>query len=108
MVKYICNRCGKVSKQKSHHEAHLKKKTPCENKNKDIESQIDKKVEKKFNELIEKLNIDSTQLTNSIMSDNKNKLKVLSLFTGIGGMDMGFDGEVIVHKDSIIKEHWFQ
>ena len=29
------------------------------------------------------------------------KLKVLSLFTGIGGMDMGFDSDVIVHKDSI-------
>ena len=32
---------------------------------------------------------------------NTNKWKVLSLFTGIGGMDMGFDGNVIVHKDSI-------
>jgi DNA (cytosine-5)-methyltransferase 1 len=28
--------------------------------------------------------------------------KVISLFTGIGGMDIGFDGEVIVHKDSIV------
>jgi DNA (cytosine-5)-methyltransferase 1 len=28
-------------------------------------------------------------------------LKYLSLFTGIGGMDMGFDGEVIVHRESI-------
>ena len=28
--------------------------------------------------------------------------KVISLFTGIGGMDVGFDGEVIVHKDSIV------
>ena len=28
-------------------------------------------------------------------------LKVISLFSGIGGMDMGFDGEVIVHKDSL-------
>ncbi len=37
------------------------------------------------------------------MSD---KLKVLSLFTGIGGMDMGFDGEVIVHKDSIINKEF--
>ncbi len=36
----------------------------------------------------------------------KDKLKVLSLFTGIGGMDMGFDGKVIVHKDSI-KENDF-
>jgi len=27
--------------------------------------------------------------------------KVISLFTGIGGMDMGFEGNVIVHKDSI-------
>ena len=34
------------------------------------------------------------------------KLKVISLFTGIGGMDMGFDGEVIVHKDSIINEEF--
>lgn len=31
----------------------------------------------------------------------KDKIKVLSLFTGIGGMDIGFDGEVVVHKDSI-------
>lgn len=29
-------------------------------------------------------------------------VKVLSLFTGIGGMDMGFDGNVVVHKDSIL------
>lgn len=34
------------------------------------------------------------------------KLKVLSLFTGICGMDMGFDGEVVVHKDSIINKEF--
>ena len=34
------------------------------------------------------------------------KYTVLSLFTGIGGMDMGFDGEVIVHKDSIINNEF--
>jgi len=28
----------------------------------------------------------------------KNKYNVISLFTGIGGMDMGFGGEVIVHR----------
>ena len=34
------------------------------------------------------------------------KLKVLSLFSGIGGMDMGFDGEVILHNDSIINKEF--
>lgn len=34
------------------------------------------------------------------------KLKVISLFTGIGGMDMGFDREIIVHKDSIENEEF--
>lgn len=37
-----------------------------------------------------------------------NKLKVLSLFTGIGGIDMGFDGDVIVHKDSIINKEFIE
>jgi len=33
---------------------------------------------------------------------NSNKpLKVVSLFSGCGGMDIGFEGEFIVHKDSI-------
>jgi len=32
--------------------------------------------------------------------------KVISLFTGIGGMDMGFDGEVIVHTDSIVTKEF--
>jgi DNA (cytosine-5)-methyltransferase 1 len=35
-----------------------------------------------------------------------NKLNVISLFTGIGGMDMGFDGNVIVHKDSIVNKEF--
>ena len=34
------------------------------------------------------------------------QLKVISLFTGIGGMDMGFDSEIIVHKDSIENEEF--
>lgn len=37
---------------------------------------------------------------------NEDKLKVISLFTGIGGMDMGFDGQVIVHKDSIVNKEF--
>ena len=39
---------------------------------------------------------------NDIFEDNQSdKYKVLSLFSGIGGMDSGFGGNVIVHKDSI-------
>ena len=40
------------------------------------------------------------------MAEMNSKLNVISLFTGIGGMDMGFDGEVIVHKDSIVHEEF--
>jgi site-specific DNA-cytosine methylase len=39
------------------------------------------------------------------MSDQVSKRRVVSLFTGIGGMDMGFDGEVVVHKDSIANKN---
>jgi hypothetical protein len=45
-----------------------------------------------------------TKLINAIiLTDNhvNKKYSVLSLFTGIGGMDMGFGGNVIVHKKSI-------
>lgn len=41
----------------------------------------------------------------SKMSHNS-KRTVLSLFTGVGGMDMGFDGEVIVHRKSIVDPNW--
>ena len=34
--------------------------------------------------------------------------KVTSLFTGIGGMDMGFKGNVIVHRDSIINNEFIK
>ena len=40
-----------------------------------------------------------------IKKKNK-KLKVLSLFTGIGGMDLGFYGDVVVHKDSIVNKEF--
>ena len=37
----------------------------------------------------------------NVKSNVEKKYSVLSLFTGIGGMDMGFGGDVIVHKKSI-------
>lgn len=35
-------------------------------------------------------------------------INVISLFTGIGGMDMGFEGNVIVHNDSIINKEFIK
>ena len=45
---------------------------------------------------------DSTKINEIINKDKK--YSVLSLFTGIGGMDMGFGGDVIVHKNSISED----
>ncbi len=36
-----------------------------------------------------------------MQSNDNYKYKVLSLFTGIGGMDMGFKGGVVVHRASV-------
>jgi DNA (cytosine-5)-methyltransferase 1 len=95
MVKYSCERCGKEFSQKSHYDSHNRRKTPCENNADKIKTLVDKAVEEKIKEL--------NKNTMAIMND---KLKVISLFTGIGGMDMGFDGEVVVHKDSIINKEF--
>lgn len=48
--------------------------------------------------------------------DTSNELRVLSLFSGCGGMDLGFEGDFICHRKSIspqstwvqevIDEHW--
>ncbi len=78
MVKYICEKCGKEFSKKNNYDSHNRRKTPC-NKNEEKLKDID----------------------NQFIENNYEKYKVISLFTGIGGMDMGFDGEVIVHKDSI-------
>ena len=42
------------------------------------------------------------------MVDNSHVYTTLSLFTGIGGMDMGFGGNVIVHKDSIANKEFIE
>lgn len=48
--------------------------------------------------------------------DTSNELRVLSLFSGCGGMDLGFEGDFICHRKSIspqstwvqevIDKHW--
>jgi DNA (cytosine-5)-methyltransferase 1 len=72
MVKYSCEKCGKDFTQKSHYTKHTTN-GHCITAENVVESFA--AIEKKYS--------------------------VLSLFTGIGGMDMGFGGDVIVHKNSI-------
>lgn len=38
------------------------------------------------------------------MSDTKGKFRVLSLFSGCGGMDLGFEGSFIAHRKSFPKD----
>jgi len=100
MVKYTCERCGKVISQKSHYDSHIRRKTPCENNADKIKALVDKAVEDKLKNLI----VENKE-ANAVVEMNDN-LKVISLFTGIGGMDMGFDGEVITHNDSIVNKEF--
>jgi DNA (cytosine-5)-methyltransferase 1 len=92
MVKYSCEKCGKEFTQKGYYTKHLTKKNPCIVEGK-IEENIENVVEKKMNEI------------SSISASNiEKKYSVLSLFTGIGGMDMGFGGDVVVHEKSISED----
>jgi DNA (cytosine-5)-methyltransferase 1 len=49
--------------------------------------------------------VDETQLgvsyDTSVFDDPEKPLKVISLFSGCGGMDIGFEGSFLVHKDSV-------
>lgn len=91
MIKYSCEKCGKEFTQKGYYTKHITKKSPCVFESK-IEENIESSDAKKINEISSiSLNIDK-------------KYSVLSLFTGIGGMDMGFGGDVIVHKNSIAED----
>lgn len=68
MVKYSCDKCGKIFIHKGYYNQHINKKKPCV-----VESKIiDKIVEKKIN---------------NIMDDN---LNIVETFVGAGGAHLGF------------------
>lgn len=78
MGKYVCGKCGKVFKQKSHYETHLHKKKPCDDGSK-LHDLIDEIIEKKLEKKLEKKHVVPTT-----------PLKVVSMFAGCGGMDYEF------------------
>ena len=51
MVKYSCERCGKEFTQKSHYDAHKRRKTPCVNNMDKIKQLVDTAVNEKLREL---------------------------------------------------------
>ena len=74
MVTHACSKCSKTFTQKGGLDAHNKRKTPC--------------VKTEVNEIIE----EETQ---------QKTYRVLSIFSGMGGMDVGFAEQVIVHNKSV-------
>ena len=77
MVKYSCEKCGKIFKQKGHYTNHLNRKNPCI-----IDSKIKEYIETIVDEKIKNLkNIDNI--------NNIDKIKAISLFSGAGGDSLG-------------------
>ena len=135
MVKYICKTCQKVFSQKGHLEYHQNRKLPCKKNMIKLEAQgsLSKKHQmqlnkvefslktraeliaickeqnikgysrKKKNEIITIIN--KKTLMNTLPDDHKTNYKVISLFSGMGGMDVGFSEQVVVHKNSVKKNY---
>ena len=65
MVKYSCNRCGKLFSQKSHYNSHHRRKTPCENNADKIKQLIDEAVEEKMKAVTNKKYVGSVLVQNA-------------------------------------------
>ena len=92
MVKYCCNRCGKDFSQKSHFNAHLKRKFPCANNMKKLKTMLEKIVEDKITEK-KLILINNNTIANNICDNNmneSNKVTFIDLFCGIGSFHYSF------------------
>ncbi len=65
-------------------------------------------IDKKINKRNKKKNIIINEDKNKQEDKNNQIYKVMSLFTGMGGMDIGFAEEVIVHKNSIKEDNYIE
>jgi DNA (cytosine-5)-methyltransferase 1 len=69
MVKYTCLKCSKPFTQKSHYDKHLSRKTPCVSED-----------------------ILREQIKQELVIKTSPKVKVVDLFSGAGGLTLGFNG----------------
>ena len=89
--------------------------------NKKIENNIDNYINYSLNKMSNdelqdlKLKKNKKKVNNVKINDDlkvdkniKQKYKVISLFTGMGGMDVGFSEQVIVHKNSIKEDNYIE
>ena len=112
----VCERCKKVFKQKAHLQVHMARKKPCLEVSPVVEDLTKKTVEElialckergvkgysgKRKEVILGLLGSAEEVKAPAQAPAPAKYKVLSLFSGMGGMDVGFAEQVVVHKNSV-------
>ena len=92
MVLYTCQKCGKVFKQKSHHNTHMNKKNPCVTESK-IKEMIDNAVKAKLveinqiqNIIIENIVEDTVNVNKLVKEINHTKVKTVKpILKWVGG-----------------------
>ena len=76
MVKYSCGRCGKEFTQKSHHDSHRRRKSPCDNTLDKIKMLVDKAVDEALDRKLKELNY---KICVKPVVDSKDNLEYSSL-----------------------------
>lgn len=79
MVIYSCEKCGKQFPTKSQYNSHNKRKTPC------IKQEIPQIKQKEVKQEIPQIKQEVLEV-----KQDGNKLKVISVFSGCGGLDFAF------------------